>query len=545
MMVSEWSRSVFIRVHQLLRSASIASTLAVVAPAAYAQVKLPPLPDSTGWGVHVLAVARDAQGTIWVGTYGQGIYRLPVGGDAWQQIRHDTTTSSDTTKKNPSISWDFIHAFGFGARGEIWYGTVGNGWGLSTDGGTTWKNWTYGELGPEWQYVAPSGIVVRGDTTVIATADGLQITSDNGTHWTAIADAVGPPAKGPADTVYRILPSEYVRRITADRLGWTIATLRGNLRVVRTPSGWKTQPLNAAAFPPANALLIGRQLIRGTPCGLRPISDTLPCLRQQTRDTIQPRNPLTTWFRRPIAPTDNSFIDQTYRYGSTMGGNFQQHQGVEFNNPDGTPVYAIGAGKVVYAGRAEQGALTVTIRHDTSVTADGKKYRIYSTYYHNSSIKVKVGQRVAKGTVISRVGNTGRATNDHLHLEMSASLTDSLGAIVDSLQRFPPYTTNPELWIEPLPNTGIVAGQVFDASGAPLPQARIYGITKRDPAETPFSYAETYGDKAHSHPLYGEHFAVSDVPAGTYVVGTEIEGKKVFRTVAVEAGKLTWVVFKP
>jgi hypothetical protein len=516
-----------------------------VAIQAQAQTKLPPLPDSTGWGVHVLAVARDAQGTIWVGTYGQGIYRLPVGAEAWQQVRHDTTTSSDSTKKNTSISWDFVHAFGFGSRGEIWYGTVGNGWGLSTDGGTTWKNWTYGQLGPEWQYVAPSGIVVRGDTTVIATADGLQITSDDGNHWTAIIDAVGPPAKGPADTAYPILPSEYVRRITADRLGWTIATLRGNLRVVRTPTGWKTQPLNAAAFPPANALLIGRQLIRGTPCGLRPIADTLPCLRQQSRDTIQPRNPLTTWFRRPIAPTDNSFIDQTYRYGSTMGGNFQQHQGVEFNNPDGTPVYAIGAGKVVYAGRAEQGALTVTIRHDTSVTADGKKYRIYSTYYHNSSLKVKVGQRVAKGTVIARVGNTGRATNDHLHLEMSASPTDSLGAIVDSLQRFPPYTTNPELWIEPLPNTGIVAGQVFDASGAPIPQARIYGIIKRDPAETPFSYAETYGDKAHPHPLYGEHFAVSDVPAGTYVVGTEIDGKKMFRTIAVEAGKLTWVVFKP
>ena len=80
---------------------------------------------------------------------------------------------------------------------------------------------------------------------------------------------------------------------------------------------------------------------------------------------------------------------------------------------------------------------------------------------------------------------------------------------------------------------------------APVPQARVYGILKRDPVETPFSYAETYGDKAHSHPLYGEHFAVSDVPAGTYTVGAEIEGKKVFRVITVEAGKLTWVVFKP
>ena len=78
-----------------------------------------------------------------------------------------------------------------------------------------------------------------------------------------------------------------------------------------------------------------------------------------------------------------------------------------------------------------------------------------------------------------------------------------------------------------------------------MPQARIYGLVKRDPIETPFSYAETYGDKAHGHPLYGEHFAVGDVPAATYVVGTDIGGEKVYRKVTVEAGKVTWVVFKP
>jgi len=200
---------------------------------------------------------------------------------------------------------------------------------------------------------------------------------------------------------------------------------------------------------------------------------------------------------------------------------------------------------VVYAGPAEQGALTVTIRHDTTVSAGGKRYRLYSSYYHNSALRAKVGQRVTRGALIARVGHTGRATNDHLHLELSASPTDSLGAVIDSLQRFPPYTTNPELWIEPLPKTGIIAGQVLDSEGNPVQQARVYGIIKHDPAETPFSFAETYGDKAHSHPLYNENFAVSDVPEGTYVVGTEIEGKKLYRTVAVEAGKLTWVVFKP
>jgi murein DD-endopeptidase MepM/ murein hydrolase activator NlpD len=509
-----------------------------IAPA-NAQEKMPPLPDTTGWGVHVLAVARDAQGTVWVGTYGKGIYRLPHGADAWQAVRRDTTAGSR------SISWDFVHAFAFGSRGEIWYGTVGNGWGVSTDGGNTWKNWTFNELGPEWQYVAPSGIAVRGDTVMIGTADGILTTTNNGGKWTALGDAVGPPAKGPADTLLPILPSEYVRRIAAAARGWTVATLRGNLRLRRTATSWENQPIAFSAFQPANALLIGRQLIKGTPCGLKPSADTLPCLRQETRDTVLPKDPLTIWFRRPIASTDNAFIDQTYRYGSTMGGNFQQHQGVEFNNPDGTPVYAIGAGRVVYAGPAEQGALTVTIRHENTVSAGGKRYRLYSSYYHNSALRAKVGQRVTRGTVIARVGHTGRATNDHLHLEISASPTDSIGAIVDSLQRFPPYTTNPELWIEPLPKTGIIAGQVLDSEGNPVPQARVYGIIKPEPAETPFSFAETYGDKAHPHPLYKENFAVSDVAEGTYVLGTEIEGKKVFRTVNVEAGKLSWVVFKP
>jgi murein DD-endopeptidase MepM/ murein hydrolase activator NlpD len=152
---------------------------------------------------------------------------------------------------------------------------------------------------------------------------------------------------------------------------------------------------------------------------------------------------------------------------------------------------------------------------------------------------VRTGQR------ISRTGNTGRATNDHLHLELAASPTDSMGAIVDSTQRFPPYTTNAELWVRPLAGTGIVAGRVLDSAGRPVPQARIYGLVKPRPTETPFSFAETYGDKGHSHPLYGEHFAVGDVPAGRYVIGTEIEGKRVLREVTVAPGKVTWVVFSP
>jgi hypothetical protein len=116
---------------------------------------------------------------------------------------------------------------------------------------------------------------------------------------------------------------------------------------------------------------------------------------------------------------------------------------------------------------------------------------------------------------------------------------------VDSLERFPPHTTNPELWLKPLPGTGIVAGQVLDHAGRLVAHARIHGLVKLEPAETPLSFVETYGTHAHSHPLYLENFAIGDVPEGTYVLGTEIAGRQIYRKVVVEAGKLTWVVFKP
>ena len=518
-----------------VRLIALLAALPACAPAPPGEV--PPLPDSAGWGVHVLAAARDPAGTLWLGTYGKGIHRLPRGGASWEVIRSDTTPGA--------LSWDFVHAFGFGPRGQIWYGTVGNGWGLSVDGGRTWKTWTYEQLGPEWQYVAAGGIATRGDTTVVATADGLQITVDDGAHWTAVVDSVGPRAKGPADTALPLLANEYVRRLATDERGWLVSTLRGEQRLRHTAAGWVVEPVERAAFPAHDSVSLGGRVYRGSPCGLRPAGESRPCLAGEASAAAAPAEPFTLWLARPIGAGDNQYIDQTYRYGSTMGGNFQQHQGVEFNNPDGTPVLAAGGGTVAFAGAAEAGALTVAIRHDTTVTKQGTGYRLFSTYYHNTSLTVRAGDRVRTGQEIARVGNTGRATNDHLHLELSASPTDSLGAIVDPEQRYPPYTTNAELWVEPLPGTGIVAGQVVDADGAPVRQARIYGLVKPMPAETPFSFAETYGDKGHPHPLYGEHFAVGDVPAGTYVVGTEIAGKRVLRRITVAPRKVTWVVFSP
>lgn len=505
--------------------------LLVVCIAPAAAQRAPMLPDSSGWGIKVLTSVIAPGGARWVGTYGRGIFVLDRGARVWRQIHSDTTSTS--------LSWDFVNSIAFGPRGQVWYGTVGNGWGLSTDGGRTWRNWTLRQLGPEWQYVVPDGITVRGDTTVIATADGLLSTADDGTHWIAIVDSTGPAAKGPADSAIVLLGDEYTQRLISSNGTW----------IAGSPHRVTTLSVHDGRWVVVEATPIGLPATSARPawpgkdisCGYARGDRTCPRMKGPASSASRPKAPLTTWFDRPIAPTENNQIDQTYRYGSTMGGNFQQHQGVEFNNGDGTPVHAIDGGLIVYAGRAEAGALTVSILHDSLVVRGPDTLRIFSVYYHNSALDVKVGDHVARGQQISRVGNTGRATNDHLHLEVHAAPDTTVKAVVDSLNRYPAYTTNPELWIAPLPGTGIVAGLVRTRAGAPVKQARVYGLAKDEPRETPYAFAETYGDRAHSHPLYQEDFAVSDVMPGEYTVAVEIEGQTVRQKVRVEAGKVSWV----
>jgi len=512
-------------------------------------LQVPQLPDSSGWGVHVLAIARAPDSAIWVGTYGEGIFvlRRGVGSGAWERIR----SSSDTSKH--SISWDFVHAFAFGPKGQVWYGTVGNGWGLSTDNGKTWKNWEFRQLGPEWQYVAPNGIVTQGDTTYIATADGIKLTWDDGATWRVITDSIG--ATTAKDSVWGRIRNQYILSIGAPGNELSIGTTYGNERSTNGGRSWMTfvdyEPCETRCYEWRRQAVYGDSgVIRFAPSIKEDRPELHRVLSADARTAAAPRSkapsrPRHTWFRRPIGEADQPYIDQTYRFGSTMGGNFQPHQGVEFNNGDGTPVHAIGNGVVVHAGPAEAGALTVAIKHDRKLTADGRRLSVFSVYYHNSKLLVHVGQRVKAGDVISLVGNTGRATNDHLHLEVHASPFDSTRLIVDPAVRYPPYNTNPELWIAPLPGTGIVAGQVWDSAGQPVQRTRIYGLVKPEPQETPFSFIETYGPRNHSDPVYHEHFAISDVPAGEYVLGVEIAGKRVFRRVKVEVGKLTWVEFRP
>jgi murein DD-endopeptidase MepM/ murein hydrolase activator NlpD len=111
----------------------------------------------------------------------------------------------------------------------------------------------------------------------------------------------------------------------------------------------------------------------------------------------------------------------------------QNHKGVDISADRNTPVHAAGPGVVVRA-RHERGyGRVVFVDH-----GDGLQTR----YAHLQSIGVAVGQQVAAGQLVGKVGSTGRATGPHLHFEVRQG-----GAAVapDQLAELPLFGAAPGL----------------------------------------------------------------------------------------------------
>ncbi len=84
------------------------------------------------------------------------------------------------------------------------------------------------------------------------------------------------------------------------------------------------------------------------------------------------------------------------------------HSGVDFGAAYGTPVEATADGIVVHAGFKGGYGRMVEIRHS---------HGFATRYAHMSSISVKKGQQVVAGTIVGKVGSSGRSTGPHLHYE--------------------------------------------------------------------------------------------------------------------------------
>jgi murein DD-endopeptidase MepM/ murein hydrolase activator NlpD len=105
-----------------------------------------------------------------------------------------------------------------------------------------------------------------------------------------------------------------------------------------------------------------------------------------------------------------------------ISGVSRMHTGTDIAAPEGTPVLAAMAGKVLLADNLGGYGLTIALEH-----GDGTEQTLYG---HLSEIFVKPGELIKQGAVIGRVGSTGNSTGPHLHLEFR-QLTDAGWMAID------------------------------------------------------------------------------------------------------------------
>ena len=116
--------------------------------------------------------------------------------------------------------------------------------------------------------------------------------------------------------------------------------------------------------------------------------------------------------RKQLLKAPVKYANVTSGYGNRRHpilGYTRKHNGVDYGLPTGTPVWSVGDGRVVRAGRNGGYGNFISVRHSNGWV---------SQYAHLHKILVRVGQKVSQKEIIGQVGSTGMSTGPHLHYEL-------------------------------------------------------------------------------------------------------------------------------
>lgn len=119
------------------------------------------------------------------------------------------------------------------------------------------------------------------------------------------------------------------------------------------------------------------------------------------------------YFSEPFSlPMNKIIISEPFGQINRGEKSFYYHLGVDLGGEKGEPIFATNDGKIVFAEELKTYGKTVVIDHG------GK---IFSLYLHLDEIKKPLGRIVKKGEEIGTLGETGYATNPHLHFSIKVN----------------------------------------------------------------------------------------------------------------------------
>lgn len=295
-----------------------------------------------------------------------------------------------------------------------------------------------------------------------------------------------------------------------------------------TPSPTPTVP---TFTPVPSPILTASPTVSATVASPLPLVDIPPCPAPSVSSHL--------WLARPIPPQANDWASTYYPYGSTAGGEYLIHHGVDLVNREGTPVLAAGSGVVWYAGDDRERVFgpQPDFYGQLVILKMDKEYHgqpLFTLYGHLSTIVVHKGQRVEVGQKLGEVGATGIALGPHLHFEVRVTDPEGYNA-----------TRNPELWLRPHSGRGIIAGKVLDKAGHPMPEVRLVLYPADDP-EHPRREGWTYASQGvNPDEEWFENLVLSDVPAGEWSVVAQLPDQRLCQKVTVREGQISWVCLQP
>ncbi|MDY0151964.1 MAG: LysM peptidoglycan-binding domain-containing protein [Candidatus Cloacimonas sp.] len=165
---------------------------------------------------------------------------------------------------------------------------------------------------------------------------------------------------------------------------------------IATNNGMTVEELMKLNNMSSNDLKVGQRIyLAGTP---RPASSIKPT-PLLTEEEVEKRDKIRTDL---IMPAESKVISE---YGLRNG---RPHKGIDLGAKQGTPIYAVLNGTVVYSGVQGAYGNVVVIEHPDFVM---------TVYGHNEKNMVSVGDVVKQGQQIATVGSTGNAQGSHVHFE--------------------------------------------------------------------------------------------------------------------------------